>query len=251
MESVPQSRNHLVTVQIQSKLQRHKIGSLRVDAQSARGGEILVEDCLPNHFSQRSVLFLILCKAADLCRPLHHSGRSVVIAGSKIIAVCAAYGAVLRHTVLGQPVCEVEAEIKQMVISVLFTFPGDEIHPVLHHRIVMGQHLPVPEEIIHGTWQERHHVSPDTAPLHFHSADGGYCRAASAHLVLSNPQIVHVFFIESPGIHIIGCRNSKDVGIPCPAKALIPLGTVRGNIKEIALLTPKAVGSQPVNLWIR
>jgi hypothetical protein len=55
---------------------------------------------------------------------------------------------------------------------------------------------------------------------------------------------------EASHIHIESCSADKDLCIPGPAQAFIPLRTICGNIYKITLLSPEDIVLELIDQWI-
>ena len=76
-----------------------------------------------------------------------------------------------------------------------------------------------------------------------------YMRHRTADDALLRPHIPKVFAVKGRHIHIVAGCLRENLGISGPAKALVSLGAVRGNIQEIVLLTPEGILKQLVDLF--
>lgn len=63
---------------------------------------------------------------------------------------------------------------------------------------------------------------------------------------LLHPHVIQILPVEGIAVRQIARRGDKDLGIRRPAHPLIPLGTVRGHIDKVALLSPGNIGQQMI-----
>ena len=63
--------------------------------------------------------------------------------------------------------------------------------------------------------------------------------------------ILKIFPEKGRSLHMVGGSRAEDLCISCPAAALVSLGTVCGDIQEIALLAPFRILDQAIKLFVR
>ena len=84
-------------------------------------------------------VFLRLRLLQDFRRLGNIAGRSIIVQGANIPAVCSAEGGLLRGAVQCQPVAKLETKIIEVSASSGAVCPINIVHPILHQRVVLLQ----------------------------------------------------------------------------------------------------------------
>ncbi len=154
--------------------------------------------------------------------------------------------------VQGNPVPELKTVVPYVVDGVFF----HKADPLFHAFILFFQYGFVAVCQVHGPGIDHRHIRPGRGgmgslgqkPVVFflsadyvrhHMGHAPFRRLVCGHILQPLPE-------KLVCVHEIAGRPAENLGVPCPAHPLVPLGTVRGNIQEITLQPPENILLQPV-----
>ena len=108
------------------------------------------------------------------------------------------------------------------------------------------QNLPVTVHLIDHPWHDHSHITPCRGTVLSQNI-GHYVRHTFFQGGLRG-HITHPLSEKQCRIPVKCRRPRKDLRIPCPAKTLVTLRAVRGNIKKISPLPPRDIALELVHL---
>ncbi len=169
----------------------------------------------------------ISCLAEQLDRVEAEGGGDEAVPGGALVA--AAGG------VQPQPVAKVEVFFPAVA--------GNVVHPLFHALELLVQNAPIAVGLIDRPGADDRRVPPGGAAGIRGQQIGDHFTHFAA-LALVGGQIPQPFAEETLHIVEIRCGADEDLGVACPAQALIPLWAVGGHVQEIPALAPDDVGKE-------
>ena len=205
---------------------------------------------LPDLLIEILIGFCVLLLSQDLRCPAQDSGRVGEIGRGCPLRF---YHPLCDIFARRQPVSQVKSSVPDILFIAIsqgsFLCHGPLVlHPGLHAVILPIQQRNIPIGLKHRPGYQNRRISPDRVILivNFRPEialsipdksvtwhNGGN----HAHRLLHQGQISQPLVHETGNIHIEGCRRGKQGNVPGPAAALIPLGTVCGDVHKIGLET--------------